>query len=119
MARLDTETEGETEAFFHQIIDQAQPRSIRNLTTGSSVEIPDVHRSMQAYQLDPGSLDTDRMFYYINYYAIPRCKVLPEGYNGTVYRIFTDGLHAGFAKLLDDKSGLELLHDKIWIVFWR
>ena len=117
MATSDAATEDEMEAFFHQIVDQAQLRSVRRFTTGSTVEVPLIKSSLLYYKLDPDSVDMDTMFYDINRYVIPRCKSVPEGYNGTVLRICTVGMHAGYARLLDKKSGIELQHDKMQLTF--
>ena len=72
MARPDPAKEDEMQAFFHQIIDQAQLRSVRSLTTGGKVEAEYNTKTWLLYGLNPGSLDVDRMYYSINKYAFPR-----------------------------------------------
>ena len=116
MAMLDTATEDEMNDFFHQIIDQAQLKSVRRLLTGGSVEVPYFLKSVRAFQVDKTRLDVDVMRYPITQYAIPRDRLVPEGYIGTVIRICTDGMHAGYAKLVNDKTGLELQYSN-WRIF--
>ena len=60
---------------------------------------------MVACHQNPGSLDVDTMFYILRACcAVPRDRSVPERYNGMVFRICTDGTHAGYARLLDDDA---------------
>ena len=50
------------------------------------------------------------MFYSIEMYAFPLTQRVPVEYNGTVYRIHTDGLHPGCVRLINEERGEELQH---------
>ena len=65
---------------------------------------------MQLCGFPTDTVDVDCMKYSINMCSIPHTKHVPFEYNGLVYRIYTNGLHPGYAKLIDEACGSELRH---------
>ena len=48
------------------------------------------------------------MFYSLDRYAFPLTQRVPVEYNGEVLRVYTHGVHPGYARLIDENSGEQL-----------
>jgi len=57
-------------------------------------------------------LDVDKMIYDTRRYAFHRSVSVPQAYNGSVIRIYTDDVHAGYVRLIEEKTNTEL--PEIW-----
>ena len=77
---------------------------------GSHVELPHHTSSMHACGLKLDTQDVDTMLYELTMYAFPLAQRVPHHYNGTVLRVCTEGVHAGYARLIDERSGEILKH---------
>ena len=51
--------------------------------------------------------DVDRMHYLLERYAFPLTHRVPVVYNGVVLRVYTHGVHPGYARLIEDGIGKE------------
>ena len=100
----------ELKNFSQQIIFLAQFTTIRRFQAGSSVEIENNGGSVQEYGILTSVLDTDNVHYSIHEYAFPRGQRVPAEYSGVVYRIDTEGMHPGYARLFDEKSGANVTY---------
>ena len=54
--------------------------------------------------------DVDYMYYSIDRYAFPLTQRVPVEYNGVVLRIYTHGVHPGYARLIEERSGEQFKH---------
>ena len=102
--------EYELKKFFQQLVRYSQFKEHRRLATGSTVEIENNESSMEEFGLCLEQMDRDLMYYSNNRYAFPRDRRVPAGYNGDVIRIHTDGVHPGYARLINEDDNSELKH---------
>ena len=71
---------------------------------------------MQKLSMKLDNEDIDYMHYTIDRYAFPLTQRVPVEYNGLVFRVYTHGVHPGYARLINERGGemLEhLLHDNL------
>jgi hypothetical protein len=107
MTERDAAAADELKKFCLQLAHTAQFKSKRNYTVGSHVELVAHRQSMRACGLNMDTADVDYMYYSIDRYAFPLKQRVPHEYNGTVLRIYTDSIHPGYARLIDEKSDVK------------
>ena len=100
----------ELKRFCQQLVFHGQFKSLRWFIAGSQADILKGVDSLKECGLSRESQDVDKMLYRIDRYAFPLTQRVPVEYNGTVLRIHSDGLHPGYVRLIDEKSGEELQH---------
>ena len=93
---------GEIKEFAETIIKHSQCKSIRGFLTGSCGEIWLQSYVLKVLGLTAESMqDRDIMFYLTGNYAFPLSQQVPEAYNGSVNRIYSDGRHSGYVRIYD------------------
>ena len=115
MTEQDAVAADELQRFSQQLVHKAQFKSVRFFTAGSHVELPQNHLSMQACGLKVNTEDVDCMHYLLHWYAFPLTRRVPDTYVGAVIRIYTDGVHPGYARLLKETTRIDrtVHHDQI------
>jgi len=95
--------------FIMHLVQHSQYKSIRVFTTGSSVEIPS-HCKMIAeeFGVKVGMLDYDEMSYSAAQYAFPYSHRVPDIYSGTIVRVCTEDVHAGYVRLIWERNNTEV-----------
>ena len=99
MAEQDVVDINELERFCHQFDCHSQFISARGFRAGSFAEIQHHEMSMVRFGLNFDKQDTDSMTYFTEEYAFPCGQVIPSQYRGSVYWIYTNGVHPGYARL--------------------
>ena len=65
---------------------------------------------MRACGMKMDKEDADLMYYSTTVNAFPLTQRVPDEYNGLVLRIYTDGVHPGYAILIDEPGGKLFKH---------
>ena len=65
---------------------------------------------MHALGVSLDNEDVDYMFHSIGLNAFPLTQRVPVEYNREVLRVYTHGVHPGYARLIVERSGEELNH---------
>jgi len=109
------DTTGDVKQYYHQLINHSQFQSVRHFLSGSYVENPGNRAAnLQSFGVSDNVLDIDRMIYRTSLYAFSRGRVVgAEEYTGEVIRIYTQDVHVGYARLINEKSNTELLSSQI------
>jgi len=96
-------------AFCIQLVHHSQWTLARWFLSGSRVENPLSNVISQVLEVNRDGLDIDRMTYKSSNYAFNRSVVLPESYNGSIVRIYTDEVHTGYVRLIEENGSIEFL----------
>jgi len=89
--------------FCMRLVHHSQWKNKRSFSSGSTVELTDRLVVALEFDIDCKKLDLARMTYKTYRYAFPRPVLVPETYAGEVLRIYTDNLHPGFLRLIQEK----------------
>jgi hypothetical protein len=99
--------------FCRRLVDISQLHYAREFLTGSHVEIEFCEQGIKRFGIKRTDTDVDKMLDTTYLRAFPRGYQVPDSYSGEALRIFTDDVHAGYARLIWESSCTELLHDDI------
>src|SRR5258708_6163025 len=96
-------------AFYKNMVNISQYRTMRSFVTGSSREIPGNEIYLQSEMNSSKMtevLDDDYMFYSTLVQAFPLNKLVPETYSGPIFRIITheDAPHPGYVWLINESD---------------
>ena len=105
MTEQDAVAADELKRFCQQLVHAAQFKSVRRFIAGSYAELAHSNVSMRTCGLKTDTQDIDLMYYSINLYAFPLNQRVLVEYNGVVIRVYTHGVHPGYASLIDERSG--------------
>jgi len=94
--------------FFMQLVHYSQLKSYRQYICGSSSEILFNPFSIEKYKVSAEMLDADMMIYETRHYAFHRSVIVPPAYTGSIIRIYTDDMHSGYVRLIQEESNTEL-----------
>ena len=104
MTEQDAVAADELKRFCQQLVRAGQFRSRRRFTAGSSVETEYSELSMHVFSVNMDNEDVDYMLYSIDRYAFPLTQRVPVEYIGEVLRVYTHGVHPGYARLINERS---------------
>jgi len=91
-----------------QLVDHSQWKSKRTFLCGSFVEIPYCHDICKQLEINKEDMfDIDGMSYDTSRYAFQCSVTLPETYNGSNIRLDTNGVHAGYVRLIKENNNQE------------
>jgi len=94
--------------FIMHLIRYSQWKPVRVFTTGSTVEIPsNCTMIAEDFDVNDGMLDIDTMSYNTAHYAFSFSHRVPDEYIGDTVRICTEDVHAGYVRLIREKSNTE------------
>jgi len=100
-----------------QLVHHSQWKSERTMLSGSTNEIPfGPQLAMDYFNVNVNYMDVDIMIYSTSRYAFHRSASLPESYNGSVIRIYSDviGLHTGYVWLIQEKNNSEQMRSDLY-----
>lgn len=110
MAEQDAVAADELKRFCQQLVHTAQFKPVRTCAAGSHAELERNASSMRACGLKLDTQDVDTTLYELTMCVFPHTQRVPHHYNGPVRRVCTEGVHAGYARLIDERSGKILKH---------
>jgi len=92
-----------------QLVHHSEWKSRRKFLCGSTIELPNNSIIIKPCEVNRKMLDVDAMLYSISKYtAHYRSTTLPDTYTGSIVRIYTDDVHAGYVRLIREKDNTEL-----------
>jgi len=90
-----------------QVVDHSQWKSRRTFICGSYVDISFSYVICSESGVSHDKLDIDRMVYDGSRFALNLSVIVPETYNGRILRIYTDDVHTGYARLVNEIDNTE------------
>jgi len=103
----DDSTSTDLMTFCMQVVDHSQWKSRRTFICGSFVDIPFSINICKNCVINQDKLDIDRMVYDSSRFAFNRSVTVPESYNGRILRIYTNDVHTGYARLVNEIDNTE------------
>ena len=100
-------------SFCMQLVHHSQWKSERVFHCGSFMEIPYNSFITQEFGVGKEMLDMDLMMHFNHFYAGQQSVEFPENYHGQIIRLYTDQVHAGYARLIKEGDNTEVQIDEV------
>jgi len=94
--------------FCMQLVHHSQLKWYRWFLSGSILEISPSAFSIKKYKVSADMLDVDLMVSNTRQYAFHRSVTVPPAYTGGIIRIYTDDVHPGYVRLIQEENNTEL-----------
>jgi len=96
--------------FCTTLVGHSQWKSVRVIHCGSRMENPTYSTYAKVFMDNVDKLDMDKMLFGFSQSTVSRSQLVPEAYTGDIVRIYTDNIHTGYVKLINEIDNTELLN---------